>query len=91
MREPAGQLVDDTLRIWPGVHADIIALAGANERLRHAVRLKAADWGRARDQSNAPGEGACVASGVAVAPIGEPLDRRGGSANLDRLLSGVSA
>ena len=37
MGEPAGQLVDDTLRIWPGVHADIIALEGANERLGHTL------------------------------------------------------
>jgi hypothetical protein len=66
MGEPAGQLVDDTLRIWPGVHADIIALEGANERLGHAIRLRTADWGRARDQSNAPGERPCVASGVGV-------------------------
>lgn len=53
MGEPAGQLVDDTLRIWLGIHADIIALEGANERLRHAVRLRTADWGRTRNQSNA--------------------------------------
>ena len=43
--EPARQLVDDTLRIWPGVHADIIPLEGVNERLRHAIRLGTTDWG----------------------------------------------
>ncbi len=75
MGEPARQLVDNALRIWPRIHADIIALEGADERLRHAIRLRTADWGRARDQPNAPGEGACVASGVAAAVVGKPLDR----------------
>ncbi len=82
MGEPARQLVDDTLRIWPGVHADIIPLEGANERLSHAVRLRTANWGRARDQSNAPGEGACVASSVAAAVIGKPLDGFGHAVHL---------
>lgn len=36
--------------------------------------MRTADWRRARDQSNAPGEGACIASGVEAAIIGAPLD-----------------
>ena len=36
MGKPARQLVDDALRIRPGVHADVIALESANERLSHA-------------------------------------------------------
>jgi len=43
------ELVDDTLRIRPGVPTDIIALEGANERLSHAIPLWTTDWGRARD------------------------------------------
>ena len=66
--EPARQLVDDALRIRPGVHTDIIALEGANERLSHAIRLRTADWGRARDQPNASGKRTYVASVVAAAP-----------------------
>ncbi len=77
MGKPAGQLVDDSLRIWAGVHAGISAFEGANECLSHAIRLSTADWGRVRDQSNAPGEGTCVASGVAAAVIIKPLDRFG--------------
>jgi hypothetical protein len=46
------------------------------------VRLGTADWGRARDQSNASGEGACVASGVAAVVIGKPLDCLGHSVHL---------
>jgi len=80
--EPAKQLVDDTLRIRPGAHADIIAFECADERLSHAVRLGTADWGRARDQSNAPGKGACVASGVAAAVVGEPFDWLGHAVHL---------
>ena len=82
MGEPARQLVDDALRIWPGVHTDIIALEGANERLSHAIRLRTADRGRARYQPNAPCERTWVASGVAAAVIGEPLDRFGHAVHL---------
>ena len=35
------------LRIRRGVHPDIIALEGTNERLSHIIRLRTADWGRA--------------------------------------------
>lgn len=35
--EPDWQLRDDGLRIGPGVHADIVALEGADERLGHTV------------------------------------------------------
>lgn len=44
MGEPVGQLIDNVLSIWPRVHAEIIALEGANERLRHAVRLGLLTW-----------------------------------------------
>lgn len=74
MGEPAKQPVDSTLRNWPKVHAYIIALEGAEERLCHAVRLRTADQVRAQDKSNAPGERTCVASGVSAAVIGEPFD-----------------
>lgn len=82
MGEPARQLADETLRIRPGIHTDIIAFEGADERLSHAVRLRAADWGRARDQPNAPGKRTCVASGVTAAVIGEPFDRFGYAVHL---------
>ncbi len=75
MGEPAGQLVDNALRIRAGVHTDIITLESASERLGHVMRLRIADRGRARDQPDAPGERTGVASGVAAAVMGEPLDR----------------
>ena len=67
--EPDWQLRDNGLRIGAGVHADIVALERANERLGHAVGLRAADRGRARDQPDVAGKVAGVASGVAAAPF----------------------
>jgi hypothetical protein len=62
------------LCLCPRVHADIIAFEGANERLSPAIRLRTADRGRARDQPDVPGKRTCVASGVAAAVIGQPID-----------------
>ena len=65
--EPGWQLRDDGLRIGLWVPADVVALEGADERLGHAVGLRAADRGGLRDQPDASGERAGVAGGVAAA------------------------
>jgi hypothetical protein len=44
--------------------------------------LSTADWGRARDQPNAPGDRTCVASDVAAAVISEPFDWFGHAVHL---------
>ena len=75
--EPAWQLLDDGPGVRPGVHADIVALEGTDERLCHAVRLRAADRGRARDQLDVAGEGSGVARDIAAAVVAQPLDRLG--------------
>ncbi len=77
VRQPAWKLFDNGSGVGPGVHADVVALEGADERLGHAVRLRAADGRRPWDQPDVTGEGAGVASGVAAAVIRKPLDRLG--------------
>ena len=71
--EPAWQLLDHGRGIRPRVHSDVIALEGADERLRHAVRLWAADRGGARYQADVTCEGTSVVRGVADAVVGQPF------------------
>ena len=64
--QPAWQLLDDGLGIQPGPYADVVALERTDERLGHAVRLRAADRGRAWDQPDAAGEGTSIARDIAA-------------------------
>src|SRR4051794_35525649 len=80
--EPGWQLRDDGLRVGPRVHADVVTLEGADERLGHAVRLWTADRGRSWDQPDAARKGAGVSGGVTTAVIRQPLDRLGHTVHL---------
>lgn len=68
-------MLDDGLGVGPGAHTDVVALEGSDERLGHAVGLRAADRRRERHQADVAGEGAGVAGGVAAAVVAQPLDR----------------
>ena len=56
MGEPAGQLLNDGPGIRSWVHAVVIALQRADERLCRTVRLPAADRCRTRHQPDVAGE-----------------------------------
>lgn len=72
--EPAGKLVDDGLGIGSRVDAGVVALQRSDERLGHAIALRAFDRRSARCQADDAGEASGVESGVAAAIIGEPFD-----------------
>ena len=74
---PDWQLFEDgaCVRFW--ADADVIALEGTDERLGHAVGLRAFDRRSSGDQADVAGEAASVVCGVAAPIIGEPFDLAG--------------
>ncbi len=75
VRQPGGQLLGDGLCVGCGADADIIALERADESLRHAVGLRAADRGGTRDEADVAGEAPGFTADVGTAVVGKPLDR----------------
>jgi hypothetical protein len=67
-------LRDDGLRIRRGVHADVVTLEGADERLGHAVGLRATDRGLAPNQPDVASKSPRVARGVATTIFRQPFD-----------------
>ena len=75
--DPSGKRCQRSGSIRQRRDADVIALEGMNEGLRDAVGLRAADGREAGFEAQLPGKGACFASGIGRAVIGQHLDRHG--------------
>jgi hypothetical protein len=75
--QPDRQLFEDGAGVRFGADADVITLEGPDERLGHAIALRAFDGCGSRDQADVAGEPAGVMRGVAAAVISQPLDRLG--------------
>jgi len=77
MLEPGGQLSDDGFSIRGWIDRDVVALEGFDERLGHAVRLRASHRCRARFHADLAEQGCRVPGDEAGAVVGEPFDGLG--------------
>src|SRR5215203_5243007 len=75
--EPGRELLHYRFGVRDGRDPNVVAFQRADERLGHSVRLRADERRGARDEADLAGEAAGLASEVAAAVVGPPLDRAG--------------
>lgn len=76
MLEGDGQVAQGGCSVVLGHVADVIALNGLHEALRHAVDLQAAHRGGQAQQADLPGKGTGLLGGISRAVGAQPLHRR---------------
>jgi hypothetical protein len=74
--EPCRQLRQDRTSVGTIMNIHIVALEGFDERLGHAVGLRALYRGEARNETQADRELGRFVSSIAEAVVREPLGRR---------------
>lgn len=80
--DPDWQLFEHGAGVRFVADASVVALEGSNERLGHAVALRAFDGSGSRDQTDVAREAASIVRGVAAAVIGQPFDCAGHAIHL---------